>query len=191
MSVKVLSTITRSVSWISVPHWSMQNTAQRCSSARQDKVKTAKSCLKVLFPYFNDMHTLSFHFLIYILSIETFTVVQTVSINTPPRLTSFVFEVLWVLPHQGDPQIYRGQIIKWKTHICCLREVFMNLSLTHTWQSYFSQTWRWCFRGPAGQEIDNLSQQPCTHSAQRSINTTGGGQMNINAIQNKKHCKGI
>lgn len=40
MSVKVLSTITRSVSWISVPHWSRQNTAQRWSSAiERNRVK--------------------------------------------------------------------------------------------------------------------------------------------------------
>lgn len=39
MSVKVLSTITRSVSWISVPQWSRQNTAQRCSSEENTKRK--------------------------------------------------------------------------------------------------------------------------------------------------------
>lgn len=36
MSVRVRSTVTRSVARTSVPHWSMQKTAQRCSSARSN-----------------------------------------------------------------------------------------------------------------------------------------------------------
>lgn len=189
MSVKVLSTITRSVSWISVPHWSMQNTAQRCSSACQDKVRTAKSCLKVLPPYFNDICNLflnSFSFLIHNHNLNWVIHHCAISFDehtNEPHLLCF-WSTLSLSTSTGSADLQRANYQVKNTYLMSpssFHEFVVNTHLTELlFPNMVLELQRPC-------STRNRSSIP---AAQCSIKTTGGGQMNINAIRNKKHCKG-
>lgn len=81
MSVRVRSTSTMGVSWISAPRRSRQKTAQRCSSAGQGRGRGGSGGVQGAAP-----------------------------LPCTPPLTSLVPEILRVLPHQRDAQVWGGEM---------------------------------------------------------------------------------